>query len=121
MIQQLGIARPVAHTAEVAGSSDNARSEMMLPDPVNHHTCSQRILRIGDRFRKLQTAAALRKRLWLAFAQNRQETMRDGLAEILRRATDVDALDLRLGGILDNMRERIRRRQAALQNGQLGA
>src|SRR6266566_2928070 len=121
VVEKLGIAGPVAHAAEVAGSPHKARSEMMLPDPVDHDTRSEGISRIGYRLGKLQTAAALFKRLRRAFAQDRQKTMRNGLTEILRGATDVDALDLLLGGVFDNVRKRIRRRQSAFQNGQFGA
>ena len=82
---------------------------MMLPNPVDHDTRSEGITRIGDRLGKFQTAAALLERLRRAFAKDRQKTMRNGLTEIFRGATNVDALDLRLGGVLNNVRKRIKK------------
>src|ERR1041384_8775460 len=48
VVQQFRMRRPAAHPAEIVGCVDDTPSEMIRPDPVDHHTSSQRIIRTSN-------------------------------------------------------------------------
>ena len=47
-IEQLGMRRPAAAEAKVAGRADQPLTKMMMPDAIDHHSRSERIVRAGD-------------------------------------------------------------------------
>src|SRR3954468_16937716 len=55
-VEQLGVARPLSHAAEVAGGADQASAEVALPDPVNQDPGGQRIVRACERAGELESA-----------------------------------------------------------------
>ena len=83
MIEQLGMRRPFAEQTEVARRADQASSEMMLPDAVDHDACGQRIGGIGDRSGQLQPTASVAERLRFGRAEDREEPARDFVSQFL--------------------------------------
>src|SRR5438552_11295741 len=47
-IEQLRVARGLPLLAEIAGGGDNTPPEVPRPDAVHHHTCSERMIRLGQ-------------------------------------------------------------------------
>src|SRR6185295_5217316 len=106
---------PFTELAEIACAADDARAEMVMPDAVRHHARGEWIIRTGDRFGKLQSAAAYLKRRRLSFRQNGQKAPRRLFAGILRIAADGYTQIRRLGGIANGVEKRIFGRQAVLE------
>ena len=61
-VEQLGVRGRAAVEAEVAGRLDQARSEVCLPEPVDHDPREERVLRAGNPRRQPPRAAAPRAR-----------------------------------------------------------
>ncbi len=47
-VEQLGMAGTGAHVAEIVGSSDDAASEVIIPEAVGHHPGGEGVLGVGD-------------------------------------------------------------------------
>ena len=92
IIEQLRMRGPAARLSVLARRIDDAGSEMMHPDAVDHDSCGQGILGIGDGFRELQPSAALRKGLRLALAQDGDEACSGEPAEEYPRSWAFAAL-----------------------------
>src|SRR5947207_11890889 len=84
------MSRALARDAEIAGRRNDAAAEEVHPDPVRDDPRRQRM--IYDRFRQLETAAAVREGLGLAvcLAQDGRESARDFVAESVGIAADVE-------------------------------
>ncbi len=57
IIEQIGMRRRRAAHAEVAGRFHQTRSEVVMPDAIDHHPRGERILGIGDGVRRQEPAA----------------------------------------------------------------
>ena len=64
----------IAARSEIAGAVYNAASKMPLPDAIDDHARSERIVPIGDRVGQIQTPAAMRE--WPLGVIQRGEEMR---------------------------------------------
>ena len=121
IVQQFGMAGPVAHLAEVAGRAHDARAEMIEPDAIHHHARGQRIGRAGDRFGEFSPPAPSLEGPRFAIAQDGKEAPRRLFAQALLVAPDANTFVLRFLDVLDDVRERILPRQHRLEPGMLGA
>ena len=108
-----------AQPAEVAGGPDDALTEVVLPDAIDHDPRRQGMPGYG--LGQLQATASLVKRLGLAVAQHRQESARGGIAQVVGIAPDVDAGITGTGRVGHPVDIGVGRRAAALQLLQLGA
>src|SRR5260370_35370758 len=72
VIEQLGVRRPLAKLAEIAGCAHDSLPEMKCPNAIGDHSRGERIGRAGDRLGQLQSAAAARKGRRLASAEDAQ-------------------------------------------------
>ena len=114
MIQQFGMRRAFAEQSEVARCSDEAPSEMMLPNSIDQHASGQRIRGIGNRFRQLQTSAPFAERGRFGRAEDRQEASRNLVPQVLVIATDMH-LQVRRRVLGETVRDRILCSQSLLE------
>ena len=56
-VEQLGVRRRLALDAEVLGRLDQARAEMVLPDPVDGHAGRQRVVGTSQPARQAEAVA----------------------------------------------------------------
>src|SRR6187399_1232000 len=63
---------------------------MVLPDPINHHACWQRVVRFGQPVSQLKPAAPLGDRYVLIAHQDFWETARDDFAKFFVVAPNED-------------------------------
>src|SRR5688572_33401644 len=57
IVQQFGMARPIAGSSEIAQGADEPRAKMMVPDTVHHDSGSQWIRGIRNLIGEIQAAA----------------------------------------------------------------
>src|SRR6185369_9673328 len=81
---------PLSHLAKVVHRPDNAVAEMMLPDPVHHHTGSERVVGVRNRLGNFHAAAARYNRLLILTGDNLQEPAWHFLTKVLVVAADMD-------------------------------
>src|SRR6185503_20875011 len=75
VIEQLRMTRPLAVHAEIARRVDEARAEVLLPDPIHDEARSNRLPDAG--LVHLEAATALRKLLPLGLAKHGQKPARN--------------------------------------------
>src|SRR5262245_10446838 len=91
-IEQFGVRRPLAPRAEVVAGGDEPGAEVVLPDSVDHHPRSERVLRRGNPAGQLQASTAGGLQWGVALAgEDLQEAARGDPAEIEAIPADMDA------------------------------
>ena len=89
-IQQLGMGWKLAADPEVAGRSDQSRSEVVHPDPVDHDARRERIVFVCDRLRQFEASAAIFERGGLGTGDAGEEPARYALAVVAGVAANED-------------------------------
>ena len=89
-VEQLGMAGLVGPRSEIAGRANQSRAKMVRPDAVYYHASRERILRIDNRPRQLQSAAPDGKGLALGTRDNFNELPRNFFADVRRIASFED-------------------------------
>ena len=88
-----------AQPTEVARGLDDAASEVVLPNAIDHHARRERILFARDGFGELETAAALVETRRVAVAKNAEPAAGGNGAEILLVAANANLDILRFVGV----------------------
>src|SRR3989442_13658294 len=91
IIQQLWMARAFAQLAEIAGRANYARSKVILPNPIRHHSSRERIRWASNSLGQFQTATPSSKGCLLATAKDSEKTARRFFSEVFAISTNVDA------------------------------
>ena len=98
-VEERRVGRPFPSLAKVVGAANQSLAEMVLPDPIDHHPCHERIVSLRQPIRQLLPAAPLvdaQGRSALA-DQDLRNPARNGLARSLPVATHEDL------GILESL------------------
>ena len=104
-VEKLGMAWRLGAEAEVAGSADQARSEVVHPDPVDPNPRRQGIRWVNDRPGHVDPAASVFERLAVG-AGNHLEKPPGNLVPLVRRAASLEDPGLSQLGAVDH-RDRV--------------
>ena len=121
IIEQFRMRGPVALRAEVAGRADQSVPEMLLPDAIDDHPGSERIVGAGDGFSEFETLLAAVEALRFRGREDSQKTRWRKLSAVVLIAANPDMLLLRLLFIGDDLHYRIRGWKILFEVRQLGA
>src|SRR5262249_18701281 len=91
VIEQFRVGGALAEKAEVIDGTDDALAEMVLPDPIDHHSRHEGTRRIEHAPGQIEPAAAIEIGLLRCAADRFQETPWHNLTEVLVTATDENA------------------------------
>src|ERR1700682_6330440 len=80
VVEKLRMRRRFAEFAEVVGRAHQSFAEMILPDAVHHRTRGERVIRIGDPFRKFQTPATTSDGRLMFAGDDLEEVLGHGVA-----------------------------------------
>ena len=101
-IEKLWVSRSVPHSAKIVGSSDEPAAEMVLPDPVDDHSCGQRVCGIGDRASQFEPATSGGEQRPVGSGKDLEETSRRYWARFAEVATQGDS-HVRVASVLDRV------------------
>src|SRR2546430_1216086 len=105
----------LAHFAEVVRRTDKCCTNMVLPDAVDHHPCSEGVVGIGNGFGELEPAAAILEQRRLAFGQDRKKSTGRFLSLVLLVSVNINVQVLRFLLVFYRGQERILRGKRCLQ------
>ena len=76
MVEEFRMSGWLAQGAEVARRPDQAFAKVMLPNPIDHYACSERVIAGCDGPGQFQAAAPFGEKLMLVLVENGQESVR---------------------------------------------
>ena len=91
VVQQFRVCRLISQVPEIVGRGDDAAAEHPLPDPVDEHARSQRILGAGHQISQLQPSAALGAAV-VVRPQDPNVSPGNQVSQVVVNSPDIDAI-----------------------------